>query len=89
MFDALALEFADARFTWVDIEAQCELIDDFDVETFPALLIGQGPTLRFAGPLRPQPETLARLLRALLVSAAVVVQDAQAQALWLRLRHAD
>ncbi len=89
VFDALALEFADARFTWIDIEDQSELIGDFDVETFPALLIGQGPTLRFAGPLTPQPETLARLLRALRVSAAVAVQDAQTQTLWQRLCQAD
>jgi len=89
VFDAVALEFPDWRFTWVDIEDQSELIDDFDVETFPALLIGHGPTLCFAGPLTPQRETLARLLSALHASAAATVPDAQAQALWLRLRQSD
>ena len=89
VFDAVALEFAGWRFIWIDIEDQSELIDDFDVETFPALLIGQGPTLYFAGPLTPQPETLVRLLNALRARAAVAVKDAQAQALWLRLRQND
>lgn len=85
-FDAVALEFPDWRFAWIDIEEQSELIDDFDVETFPALLIGHGPTLCFAGPLTPQPETLARVLNALRARATVAVKNAQAQALWLRLR---
>lgn len=89
VFDALALEFADWRFVWVDIEDQSELIDDFDVETLPALLMGHGPTLCFAGPLTPQRETLARLLSSLRASTAMTVKDAQAQALWLRLHQSD
>ena len=85
-FDAVARESVPCRFVWIDIEEQSELMDDFDVATFPTLLIGHDLTLCFAGPLTPQPETLARLLCALRTRKAVAVQDGPAQALWLRLR---
>lgn len=87
-FDAATREFAGWRFVWIDIEDQSELMDDFDVETFPTLLVGQGPTLHFAGPLTPQPETLSRLLDALRArgEAGASAQDAAALALWQRLR---
>ena len=50
---------------WVDIEDEDELVGDFDVETFPTLVvIGPDGVVRFAGPLTPQADTLRRLLRA-------------------------
>jgi thioredoxin 1 len=56
---------------WIDIEDEAELVGDFDVETFPTLLVlDRADTLRFAGAVTPQPETLKRLLRALVFDAA-------------------
>lgn len=49
---------------WIDIEDEAELVGDFDVETFPTIVIVMAGQLRFAGPVRPQADTLLRLLRA-------------------------
>jgi hypothetical protein len=54
---------------WVDIEDDSELVGDLDVETFPTLVLVQGPHTLFAGALTPQPETLLRVLRAALDGA--------------------
>lgn len=53
------------RFAWVDIEDHADIADDFDVETFPTLLIAGQDGTRFTGPLLPHAETLSRLLSAL------------------------
>ena len=50
------------RFEWVDIEDEAELVDELDVETFPTLLLADGRTARFLGPLLPQAGALAQLL---------------------------
>lgn len=53
------------RFAWVDIEDHAELADDFDVQTFPTLLVAGEEGTRFVGPLLPHAETLSRMLGAL------------------------
>lgn len=53
------------RFAWVDIEDHADLADDFDVETFPTILVAAADGTRFVGPLLPHAETLSRLLSAL------------------------
>ena len=55
---------------WIDIEDEAELVGDFDVETFPTIVVADARGVRFAGPLAPQPETLRRLLRATVLEAA-------------------
>jgi len=63
-FDAASAEApAHARFAWVDIEDDAELLDDVDVENFPTLLIARGGRTLFFGTITPQPATLARLLQ--------------------------
>ncbi len=57
------------RHHWIDIEDEAELVGDFDVETFPTLVVVGPEGVRFAGPLTPQPDTLRRLLRATVVEA--------------------
>lgn len=65
LFEQVARENPPFRFAWVDIEDHADLADDFDVETFPTLLVaGKGGT-RFVGPLLPHAATLSRLLSAL------------------------
>ncbi|WP_298835433.1 thioredoxin family protein [uncultured Piscinibacter sp.] len=49
---------------WIDIEDDAELVGSFDVETFPTIVIVADGQVRFAGPVRPQADTLLRLLRA-------------------------
>lgn len=57
------------RWHWIDIEDEADLLGDLDVETFPTLVIADAQQVRFAGPLTPQPETLRRLLRAIVLQA--------------------
>lgn len=56
---------------WIDIEDEADLVGDYDVETFPTLVVAAADGLRFAGPLTPQPETLRRVLRAAATGAPV------------------
>ena len=55
---------------WIDIEDEADLLGDYDVETFPTLLVADARQVRFVGPLTPQPDTLRRLLRSVVVDAA-------------------
>jgi hypothetical protein len=66
---ALKVPGLDIRSHWIDVEDESDLVGDFDVETFPTLVVVDPRHVRFAGPLTPQPETLARLLRAVLDTA--------------------
>ena len=65
LFEQVARAHPRFRFAWVDIEDHADIADDFDVETFPTLLIASAEGTRFLGPLLPHVETLARLLGAL------------------------
>lgn len=86
-FDALARQWPQARFVWVDVEDEEELVGDLDVETFPTLLVGDAGGLRFFSPMQPQPAQLDRLLRGLQDGAALpAVDDGQALALLRRLQ---
>lgn len=83
-----------ARFLWVDIEDDSELVDDLEVETFPTLLIGQGERLCFIGPVLPGPAAAQRLIQAAVDNPAMSAASpsapagttAAAQALLARLR---
>ena len=63
-FAQVQAKFAQARFLWIDVEDEADLLDPLDVEDFPTLLLAVGTEPRFFGPLTPQPETLERLIRA-------------------------
>ncbi|MGJ7494172.1 thioredoxin family protein [Variovorax sp. RT4R15] len=65
LFEQVAQAHPGLRFAWVDIEDHAELADDFDVETFPTILVAGGDGTRFIGPLLPHAETLSRMLSAL------------------------
>ena len=63
VLDEAAAGFAgQARFAWIDIEDDAELLDDVEVENFPTLLIARGERVLFFGTIMPQPGTLARLV---------------------------
>jgi len=74
-FWQLQPEFPGARFLWIDIEDQADLVDAVDVENFPTLLISVDGQLRFFGALTPQQETLRRLVRATLQTPASIPFD--------------
>jgi thioredoxin 1 len=83
LFDEVAAAFPGARFVWVDIEDEADLVDPVEVENFPTLLIATNGTARFFGPLMPHRDTLLRLVRSHADSpdaAAVAAPDVQALA---------
>lgn len=97
VFDAAIDELQRAgvplRVHWIDIEDEADLVGDYDVETFPTLLVADVRAVRFVGPLTPQPETLRRLLRAMVVECGAdatwppMAPAVEALAAGLRTRH--
>ena len=63
-FEALAAEFPDAQFVWIDIEDQADLVGDLDVENFPTILMQRDDIVAFYGTMLPEPRQVARLLAA-------------------------
>ncbi|HZE91062.1 MAG TPA: thioredoxin domain-containing protein [Rhizobacter sp.] len=77
----------DLRFMWIDVEDQADLVDPIEVENFPTLLMARGLEPYFIGPLTPQPETLARLVRAQMANqASAGLQEPALRALVMRLQ---
>lgn len=63
-FFAVGQDYPDARFLWIDIEDQPEMVGDIGVEDFPTVMIANGTEPRFFGPVTPQREVLMRLVDA-------------------------
>ena len=87
----LRAELPGLQVHWIDIEDEAALLGEFDVETFPTVVVVDATNVRFAGPLQPQPETLQRVLRSTLADAHARVPATpalQAFAERLRLRRA-
>ena len=59
-----------ARFLWIDVEDDADLLHPMDVDDFPTLLIAMGDTPHFFGPLVPQAQTLERMIRTALKDSA-------------------
>ena len=74
LFEQVARAHPQFRFAWVDIEDHADLADDFDVETFPTILVAGESGTRFLGPLLPHAETLTRMLGALQPAQASAVE---------------
>ncbi|CAM2139417.1 Thioredoxin [Pararobbsia alpina] len=62
MFETLAQAHPEACFVWIDVETHAEIVDDFDVENFPTILIEDGASTRFFGTVLPQPRIVERML---------------------------
>jgi thiol-disulfide isomerase/thioredoxin len=62
MFDVLADAHPAVCFVWIDIETHSELVDEYDVENFPTILIEDGTTTRFFGTVLPQPRIVERMI---------------------------
>jgi thioredoxin 1 len=65
LFQSVASAHPGLHFAWVDIEDHADIADEFEVETFPTLLLADRSGTRFLGPLLPHAETLSRMLSAL------------------------
>ncbi|EYC51491.1 thioredoxin [Hylemonella gracilis str. Niagara R] len=64
LFESLQRQFdGAARFAWIDIEDESEVLADIEVENFPTLLLMRGPTPLFLGPVTPQPGVLVQLVQ--------------------------
>jgi thiol-disulfide isomerase/thioredoxin len=63
-FRQIQQQYPEARFLWIDIEDQPDVVGDISVEDFPTLLIATGAGPRFFGPLTPQRDVLMRLIEA-------------------------
>ena len=90
-FDAVARDWPQMRFEWLDIEDESEIAGDLDVETFPTVLVADGDSVRFLGPLLPQAGVLTRLIASLhgigkMAEGVDVQANAEAQAVFESLR---
>lgn len=74
-----------ARFLWIDVEDEADLLHPLDIENFPTLLLAVGAEPRFLGPLTPQAQTLERLIRTTL-DGSPALPDAELTALVARIR---
>jgi hypothetical protein len=83
---ALRAEHPGLQARWIDIEDEAALVGDYDVETFPTLVVIDDSQVRFAGPLTPQPETLRRVLRSALTGPGAARQLPEVEAFAARLR---
>lgn len=64
-FDAVAKDWPQMRFEWLDIEDEAEMAGELEVETFPTLLVADGDCICFLGPLLPHAGVLTRLIGSL------------------------
>ena len=62
-FVQMQAQFPGARFVWIDVENESELVDPIEVENFPTLLIARRDQALFFGTVTPHVETLQRLIR--------------------------
>ena len=63
--EALARDFPDAAFIYVDIEDEADLAGDYDVEDFPTILVQRGDRVLLYGTMLPIHEHLKRALESL------------------------
>jgi thioredoxin 1 len=65
-FEALAREFPQAEFAWLDVEDDAEKIGDLEVENFPTIQVKRGSEVLFYGAMLPRHQLLRRLLTEIL-----------------------
>ncbi|WP_028357768.1 thioredoxin family protein [Brackiella oedipodis] len=62
-FEQLHQQMPEVLFVWCDIEDEPELLDDFDVDNFPTLLIQKNGQNLFFGTMLPHISHLQRLIQ--------------------------
>ena len=78
LFEGLQKEFPGARFRWIDIEDESDLVDPMEVEDFPTLLIADCSGSGFFGTVQPHAQTLRRLIQAQQEQSSPLAADAAA-----------
>ena len=63
-FETVAARFPGAKFLWMDVEDEADVLHPLDIDNFPTVLVAVGDEPRFLGPVAPHIETLDRLIRA-------------------------
>jgi len=62
-FRDMEARFPQARFLWIDVEDEADLLHPLDVDDFPTILVARGAQPLFFGPITPQLATLERLVQ--------------------------
>jgi thioredoxin len=63
VFESLAAKAPPGtRFQWIDIEDEADLVGEFEVESFPWLLIARADDVLFMGPVTPHAKTAVALI---------------------------
>ena len=83
---AIAADYPQAQFVWLDVEDEADLLHPLDVDDFPTLLIAVDDAPRFFGPLTPQPQTLERLVRSTALAPAAALTDPELHAALARIQ---
>lgn len=68
-FLALANQFPEVRFVWLDIEERADEMGDLDIENFPTLLILRGDLVLFFGTMLPHLGHLQRTVEVFLAQS--------------------
>lgn len=88
-FEQAQARFPQARFVWIDVEDEADLLSPLDdVDDFPTLLLAVGEEPRFFGVVMPQLETLERLIRVQTEPAKPALSDPALKKLVARIRAA-
>jgi thioredoxin-like negative regulator of GroEL len=88
LFEQLAAAHPALHFAWVDVEDEAQAMGDVDIETFPTLLVAQGNSPRFFGPVQPSAGQVSRLLESLIDAPVPSREPADAAELLKRLASA-
>lgn len=76
LFEGMQAHFEGrARFVWVDIEDQSDLVGPVEVENFPALLMAKGSELRFFGTVLPHLSTLEQTVDRAIRGPLMLIHD--------------
>lgn len=88
-FEQARAKFPQARFLWIDVEDEADLLHPLDdVDDFPTLLLAVGDEPRFFGVVMPQLETLERLINVKTGAATPALADPELSKLVARIRAA-
>ena len=62
-FAQVQAKFGQARFIWIDVEDEADLLEPLDVDNFPTILLAVDQVPCFFGPVIPSVDTLERMVR--------------------------
>jgi len=60
-FRQLAERHPDARFLWIDVEDNADLVGDIDIDDFPTVVMQRGSTVAFFGTTLPDERVIERI----------------------------